>query len=64
MAELINLRSARKHRQRAERQAKAEANRLKFGEAKSDRNLRRARSAKQEARLDAHRRGDPQGVDE
>lgn len=46
MAEIVNLRRARKAKDRADKNRAAEANRAKFGTAKSERDLVKARSEK------------------
>ena len=46
MAEIVNLRRTRKTKGRAEKDRAAEANRAKFGTAKSERDLAKARSDK------------------
>lgn len=56
MAELVNLRQARKARARAEKDAAAEANRRKFGRSKADRQAEAARAALATQRLDGHKR--------
>ncbi len=55
MAELINLRRARKGKTRDAKAAKASANRTKHGVAKPVRELARARKEKDEKAVDAHR---------
>ena len=56
MAELINLRQARKRTERAEREREAEQNRLAHGEPKHVRKQRSAEAEKKARALDAHRR--------
>ena len=56
MAEIINLRRARKRKERAEKEAKAADNRLAFGRSKAERTLSEARKELAERRLDAHKR--------
>ncbi len=56
MAEIINLRRARKRKERAEKEARAADNRLAFGRSKADRTLTDARKDLAERRLDAHKR--------
>jgi hypothetical protein len=56
MAEIINLRRARKRKERAEKEARAADNRLAFGRSKADRTLTDARTDLAERRLDAHKR--------
>jgi len=46
VAEIVNLRRTRKTKGRAEKDRAAEANRAKFGTAKSERDLAKARSDK------------------
>jgi len=46
VAEIVNLRRARKAKTRADKDRTAEANRAKFGTAKSERELAKARSEK------------------
>lgn len=55
MADIINLRRARKTKARAEKAAKADANRVTHGVAKSDRDLAKARRQKAERTADAHK---------
>jgi hypothetical protein len=55
---VINLNKARKARQRAEAQAKAEENRVRFGRTKAEK-LKSSAEADRSARdLDGHRRED------
>jgi hypothetical protein len=53
MAEIINLRRARKARRRAEESATAEANRSEHGVAKTERNRAEAESQKLSHDLDS-----------
>jgi len=55
MAEIVNLRRARKAKARAEKKAEAEANRAKHGVAKPIRNLAKARENKAKENLEAQR---------
>jgi hypothetical protein len=55
MAEIINLRRARKAKAKGERAAEADANRIKFGRTKAEREVTSARNQKTEATLDAHK---------
>jgi hypothetical protein len=55
MAEIINLRQARKAKARAEKEAKAAANRTRFGRSARERDLERAEQTRAERRLDGHR---------
>lgn len=56
MAEIINLRQARKHKARAEKEARADANRMAFGRTKAEKKLRQAERDLEKSRLDSHRR--------
>ncbi|HEX2553689.1 MAG TPA: DUF4169 family protein [Microvirga sp.] len=58
MADIVNLRQARKRKQRAEKESQAEANRAAFGRAKVDRLLSEARKDLDARRLEGHRLGD------
>lgn len=56
MADVINLRQARKVKARTEKAAKAEQNRAKFGRSKAEKSLQKAENAKEERALDGKRR--------
>ncbi len=56
-AEIVNLRKARKARERAEREARAEENRTKHGRTRAERDMLRARSDLESRRLEGHRLG-------
>ena len=56
MAEIVNLRQARKQKARAEKEARADENRIAFGRTKAEKNLRQAEQELARSRLDAHRR--------
>ncbi|OQM77376.1 DUF4169 family protein [Manganibacter manganicus] len=56
MAEIVNLRQARKHKARQEKEKVAERNRAIHGRAKAERETERLLSQKTERFLDAHRR--------
>lgn len=58
VAEVINLRLARKARQRAEGQAKAAENRAKFGQTKAQRTKAQNEAERALKAIDAHRRED------
>lgn len=58
MADIINLRTARKAKARAEKEATAEANRIKFGRTKAEKLLTAAERALAEKKIDAHKRED------
>ncbi len=54
-AEIVNLRQARKHKAKAEREKKAQDNRVKFGRSKSEKELARKTDTLAAAHMDAHR---------
>jgi hypothetical protein len=54
MAEIVNLRRARKAKGRAEKDRAADANRAKHGVAKSTRDLAKARAEKDKNAADRH----------
>jgi hypothetical protein len=56
MAEIVNLRQARKGKARAEREAAAAANRQKFGRSKAERAAEAARAKLEAERLAGHKR--------
>lgn len=58
MAEIINLRRARKARDRASAEAQAEQNRIAFGRTKAERKLTGAETTLAERRLEGHRLSD------
>jgi len=55
-AEIINLRQARKQRERAAREAEAGANRAKFGRTRAERERDEQVETQARQHLDAHRR--------
>ena len=55
MAEIVNLRQARKQRARAEKDKAAEQNRLNFGRTKAEKALTQAERDKATRTLDGHR---------
>jgi hypothetical protein len=55
MADIINLRRARKAKTRADAAAEADANRLKHGQTKAAKTARRADEQRASKTLDAHR---------
>ena len=66
MAEIVNLRTARKRRDRAQKARKADENRVLHGRTKGDRAAEAAERERALARLDGHRRepAAPDGPDE
>jgi hypothetical protein len=58
MAEIINLRQARKHKARAEKEARADQNRISFGRTKAEKELTKAERDLANRRIDSHKRDD------
>ncbi|MBF9194592.1 DUF4169 family protein [Microvirga terrestris] len=56
MAEIINLRQARKHKARAEKEIRAEQNRASFGRTKAEKALSKAEQDLAKSRLEGHKR--------
>jgi len=56
MADIINLRTARKAKARTEKEAAAEANRLKFGRTKAEKRKDASEKARAEKHIDGHKR--------
>ena len=56
MAEILSLSKARKARARVEKDAAAEANRLKFGRTKAEKLQTAAEKAHADKTIDAHKR--------
>lgn len=54
MAEIINLRLAKKARSRQDKEKKAEENRIKFGRTKAEKETARLTKALDEKRLTGH----------
>jgi hypothetical protein len=61
MADIINLRKARKAKARAEKEAEAAENRAKHGRPKEERSQSEAAKDLLDRKLDAHRRDDDDG---
>lgn len=57
-ADIVNLRKVRKAKVRAESDAQASENRVRFGRTKAERRLEEARSALDERKIEALRRDD------
>lgn len=55
MAEIVNLRQARKHKTRLEREAAAEANRIAFGRTRLEREMARKQDEAERLRHEGHR---------
>lgn len=58
MAEVVNLRSFRKRKERAEKETVAQVNRAAFGRTKSEKELNKAQRALEQKALDKHKRDD------
>ena len=58
MAEVVSLTRARKARKRADAEAQAAANRVKFGRTKGEKAAERADAERRESALDGARRND------
>lgn len=56
MAEIINLRTARKRKARDQASATADQNRITFGRAKAEKDLTKAKSDQAARLLDGHKR--------
>lgn len=55
---VVNLNKARKSRARAGDKARADANAVKFGRTKAEKDLEKARAEKARRDLDGHERGE------
>lgn len=64
MGEIVNLRRARKARERVKGEEKAQENRLRFGLSKAERVLADKSQSLAERRLEGHRLGDAPGADD
>ena len=58
MADIINLRKARKAKDRAGKEARAVENRVRFGRTKAERELAESAERLAGRKLEGHRRGD------
>ncbi|MBU1304601.1 MAG: DUF4169 family protein [Alphaproteobacteria bacterium] len=58
MAEIINLRMARKHKARADKAAQAAQNRISFGRTKAEKQLSAAQKALADKKIAGHQRDD------
>jgi len=58
MGEIVNLRSVRKGKARAEKEAKSEQNRALFGRTKGEKLAQAAEKSLADRKLDAHRKDD------
>ncbi|MBK5934612.1 uncharacterized protein DUF4169 [Rhodovulum imhoffii] len=56
MAKLVNLRSARKARERAEKRAQGDANAARFGRSRACKDTEAAKADKARRHLDGHKR--------
>jgi hypothetical protein len=58
MAQVVNLRSIRKRKERAEKETAAQVNRAAFGRTKSEKQLSKASLELEKKALDKHKRED------
>ena len=58
MAEIVNLRLARKKKARADKESRASENRIAFGRSKAERDASKAENEIAQRRLALHRRDD------
>ena len=58
MAEIVNLRQARKRKARDDKDKAAEANRIAFGRTKAEKQVTRLEKARADKTLDGHKRED------
>lgn len=58
MADILSLSKARKAKARTEKEAAAEANRLKFGRTKAEKLKHASEKARADKRIDGHKRDD------
>ncbi|WP_108397412.1 DUF4169 family protein [Devosia submarina] len=58
MADIVNLRTARKRKARDAKNAQAAENRAKFGRTKAEKDLEKAKAALEVRRIEAHKRED------
>lgn len=61
MADIVNLRQARKAKAKQSKEAKAAANRVQFGRTKAEKTLSTAQKANRDKRLDGHKMTDTEG---
>lgn len=60
MAEIINLRKARKAKERSSAEKQAEENRIRFGQTKQEKTVRKLEKARADKALDASKRDKPE----
>ncbi len=58
MTDIVNLKRARKAKERAEAEAKAQANRIAHGRTKTEKKLTKAEQEAVQRKLDGHKRND------
>jgi len=64
MGQLVNLKGVRKAKARADREAKAQANRIAFGRTKAEKRTTKAEREAADRKLDGHKRDDDSNDDE
>jgi competence protein ComGC len=60
MAEIINLRNARKQKARAEKETQAAQNRVLFGQTKAEKLRQATEKSLADKHIDGHKKDDPQ----
>jgi hypothetical protein len=58
VTDIVNLKRARKAKERAEAEAKAQANRIAHGRTKTEKKLTKAEQEAAQRKLDGHKRND------
>ena len=58
MAEIVNLRQARKRKALQDEAARAESNRIRFGRTKAEKQKTTAERRREAQKLDGHKRGE------
>lgn len=61
MAVIVNLKTARKRREKARDRSKAAENAVRFGQTKAERSLDDDAARRADRHLDGHRREEPEG---
>jgi len=64
MSDIINLKQARKQRERDAKQKDSAVKRVKFGQSKVDKNIVDLSKTRLEKKLDDHKRGSPDDRDD
>lgn len=64
MADIINLRQARKQKKRKDKEAESSIRRVQFGRSKTEKEIVDLEQSRHERHLDAHKRDDDDGSDD